>query len=374
MPALFGKPNAREYWSMPPGRKAMSSIQPDAPAGKSNVKLKVLRRSALLAALLMAELAGAGELNMRVFALNDHLLAFYDGRPAESKGPRGTADWADFGAMNVGVATYAIHQGDQALVYDTYPSTPQAQWVRDYLVNSGVRRFTLVNSHWHLDHVGGNAVYADVDRIATDKTIRLLEAKKAAIEAGSEWGPPAISPLVIPNIGISTTTTYRVGDIQVELRPVNIHSEDGLVVYLPGDRILLAGDTLEDTLTFIVEPLNIPVQYRNLRKLKEWKISRIFPNHGNPDVIANGGYRTTLIDATRDYLRRMVLHAHDVDYLNGSLDDYVRESVRKGWVTTWWAYRDAHETNLARVAKAYRDRPLPVLPAEGSATASESAR
>ena len=36
---------------------------------------------------------------------------------------------------------------------------------RDYLVRAGIKHFTLVNSHWHLDHVGGNAVYADVDRL-----------------------------------------------------------------------------------------------------------------------------------------------------------------------------------------------------------------
>jgi cyclase len=323
-----------------------------------------LRLPAVLAALLTVGLAEAGEMNMRVFQINDHLLGFYDGRPAENKAPHGKNNWADFGAMNVGVATYVIHRGDRALVYDSYPSTRQAQWVRDYLAKTGIRHFTLVNSHWHLDHVGGNAVYADVDRISTDKTLLRLTAKKAAIEAGTEWGPPAITPLVIPNIGITADTTYFVGEIKVELRPVNIHSEDGLVVYLPNDRILLAGDTLEDTLTFIVEPEQIEAQYRNLQKMQQWNIDRIYPNHGNPSVIANGGYRTTLIDATMDYLRRMVARAHDADYLKGSLDDYVQDSVSKGWVSPWWAYREAHEANLAVVAKAYKNRPLPDLPAE----------
>lgn len=319
---------------------------------------------AVLAVLLAAGCADAAEMNMRVFQINDHLLSFYDGRPAETTVPRGGHNWADFGAMNVGVATYVIHRGDRALVYDTYPSTQQARWVRDYLVKAGIRHFTVVNSHWHLDHVGGNAIYADVDRISTDLALRRLMAKKAAIEAGKEWGPPAITPLVVPTIGISADTTYLVGDITVELRPVNIHSADGLVVYLPGDRILLAGDTLEDTVTFIVEPEQIAVHYRNLRKMKQWNIERIFPNHGNPDIIANGGYRKTLIDATLDYLHRMVGRAHDPDYLEGSLADYVHDSVSNGWVTPWWAYREAHEANLAAVAKAYKNRPLPALPAE----------
>ena len=56
-----------------------------------------------------------------------------------------------------------------------------------------------------------------------------------------------MEPFVVPNKGIDRDTRHDVGDIRVELRPVNIHSEDGLVMYLPNDRILLAGDTLEDT-------------------------------------------------------------------------------------------------------------------------------
>ena len=324
------------------------------------MSLRTLSVLALLAAFFGGGVADA-VMNMRVVEINGHLLGFYDGRPPESSTSGGKGNWADFGAMNVGVATYVIHRGDRALVYDTYPSVPQARWVRDYLVKIGIRHFTVVNSHWHLDHVGGNAVYADVDRISTEKTLRQLTTKKAAIEAGAEWGPPAIHPLVLPNIAIGADTRFLVGDVDVELRPINIHSEDGLVLYLPNDRILLAGDTLEDTLTFVAEPEQIPTQIDNLRRMKQWNIDRIFPNHGNPAVIANGGYRTTLIDATVDYLERLVVHAHDSDYLQGSMDEYVHESVAKGWVTPWWAYREAHQANLAKVADAYKNRSLPAM-------------
>jgi cyclase len=316
-----------------------------------------------LAALALAiSHATAGEINMRVFQINDHLISFYDGRPAQAPRPPETHNWADYGALDVGVSTYVIRRGDQALVYDTFPTAQEARWVRDYLTKAGVKHFTLVNSHWHLDHVGGNAVYADVDRIATDKTIQLLNANKTAIEAGTEWGPPAIKPLVVPNIGITRDTNYYVEDIHVELRPVNIHSEDGLVIYLPNDRILLAGDTLEDTVTFIAEPENVVAQYNNMQKLKQWDIDRIFPNHGNPDVISHGGYQTTLIDATLSYLRKVISRSHDPDYLQGSLEDYVGDSVKKGWVSIWWAYYEPHKANLSKVSEALRNKTLPDLP------------
>jgi len=322
---------------------------------------KMLTVFALLA-LACTGRVDARELKMRVFVINDHLIAFYDGRPLQSASSQGTHDWADYGALDVGVASYVIHRGDQALVYDTFPYAEQAKWVRDYLTRMGIRHFTVANSHWHLDHVGGNSVYADVDRIATRKTIETLGIEKAAIEAGKEWGPPAIAPLTNANIGIDANTDIYIGDVRAELRPVNIHSEDGLVIFLPGDRILLAGDTLEDTVTYISEPDHVALQYLNMRKLKEWNIDRIFPNHGNPEVIANGGYTTTLIDATLDYLRKVITRAHDPDYLNGTLEDYVGDSVRKGWVSIWWAYREPHETNLKRVSAAFKDKPIPELP------------
>jgi cyclase len=317
----------------------------------------------LTALALTLSHASAAEMNMRVFKINDYLISFYDGRPPPAPRPPESSNWADYGALDVGVSTYVIRRGDQALIYDTFPTVQEAKWVRDYLAKAGVKRFTLVNSHWHLDHVGGNAVYADVDRIATDKTIQLLMANKASIESGTKWGPPVIKPLVIPNIGISGDTTYYVKDIKVELRPVNIHSEDGLVIYLPHDRILLAGDTLEDTVTFIAEPENVVAQYNNMRQLKQWDIDRIYPNHGNPDVIAHGGYQTTLIDATLSYLRKVISRSHDPDYLQGSLEDYVGDSVKNGWVSIWWAYYAPHKANLNKVSEALANKPLPDLTA-----------
>lgn len=101
-----------------------------------DVSENTLRVPAVLAVLLAVGFADAAEMNMRVFQINDHLLSFYDGRPAETTTAAGDHNWADFGALNVGVATYVVHRGDRALVYDTYPSTQQARWVRDYLVRS----------------------------------------------------------------------------------------------------------------------------------------------------------------------------------------------------------------------------------------------
>lgn len=306
----------------------------------------------LLASCLVAGTAAARTIDMRVFEINDHLLAYYDGRPAETSADAKDQTWAGTGAYNVGVCTYAIHRGNEALVYDTYPDTEDARWVRRDLERRGITHFTVVNSHWHLDHVGGNAVYADSSRIATTLAIATLRSKQAAIEAGREWGPPAIRPLVLPDIGVSQDTQVQVGDIEVTLRPVDIHSADGLVALVPADGILLAGDTLEDTLTFVSEPVHIADHIRHLGEMKRWDVRRILPNHGDPARIAAGGYAPTLIDATVQYLERLRSRAGAAHDTTGTLEDYVGDSISRGWVSAWWAYRAAHAENVRRVAEA----------------------
>ena len=300
---------------------------------------------------------------IRAMPINDHLTVFYQGRPDEASVKPGPKRWPDLGAILVGVATYAIHQGDTALVYDSFTDTGSARWVRDYLAKAGVRHFKLVNSHWHLDHIGGNAVYADSPRFASEATRAKLVAKRAAIEAGTEEGPPAIVPLAVPDVGLTADTTVMVGSVRVLLRPVAIHSADGLVIELPDDKILLAGDTLEDTATFVAEPQSIPQQYSTLGAMRQWGFTKILPNHGNPQVIASGGYGLGFLDMTRAYIRRLVEHSHDADFQKQPLESFVGDAVKRGDVSVWWAYREAHANNLAVVAKAWKDQPIPAFDA-----------
>ncbi len=317
----------------------------------------------VLAALASPAAAQSPDRAVRAMPINDHLTAFYQGRPDEASVPPGPRHWPDLGAIFVGVATYAIHDGDTALVYDTFTDTASAQWVRDWLAKAGVRRFILVTSHWHLDHIGGNAVYADSMRFATEATRQKLEGKRAAIESGTEEGPPEIRPLVTPNIGLApgSPVTLMIGKVRAVLHPVAIHSADGLVIDLPDDKLLLAGDTLEDTATFVAEPDSIPHQYKALGDMRGWGFTKILPNHGNPAVIAAGGYGLGLIDATRAYVRALVEHSHDADFQKQPLASFVGDAVKRGDVSLWWPYRDAHANNLAVVAKAWKDQPIPAF-------------
>ncbi|MFN3625199.1 MAG: MBL fold metallo-hydrolase [Hyphomicrobium sp.] len=295
-----------------------------------------------------------------VHALTDYLLVFYAGRDPSTRASEDW-NWFDDTAMKLGIAAYVIHRGDEAVVYDTFASIEQALWMRRYLEAMGIRRFTVVYSHWHLDHIAGDAVFADCDVVATRLTAEAIAARKTEIEAGTLWGPPAIPSIRVPNIVFDDRYEMRVGDIALELRLRNIHSADGCVVLIPRDRILLAGDTLEDPLTYMIEVESLPRHLDDLRSMRTWDIARIYPNHGDPRVIMNGGYDKSFIDATIAYVTAMLLRSHDADYLQGSIDDYIGGLAQKGWVNPFEPYREVHAQNLKLVRDYWHDKPLPAL-------------
>jgi len=306
---------------------------------------------------------------IEVSRLSDHLLFFFDGRDAGSAPATGKKTWVEESAMDLGVGTYAIHRGTEAVVYDTFTTIEQARWVRQYLERMGVRRFTVVLSHWHLDHVAGNAVYADSRIVSSAATSEALQTRKQAIESGELWGPPAIAPLVLPGVTFEDTMSLQVGDIELQLVRFNIHSKDSTILHVPGDRIALVGDTLEDPVTYISEPADLPDHLVELRRLRAMDIDKLLPNHGDPRVIAGGGYDKTLIDATTDYIEKMLARVHDEGFLDSSIEDFIGDSLARGWVNAFEPYRAVHKINLERVHQYYKDKPVPAMPAPASGAA-----
>jgi len=330
---------------------------------KNQARSVVTQITFLLLGFLWTSLAIAKDtekVEIEVTRLNDYLLFFYAGRGEAAKNT--ADDWVSGAAMKLGIGIYAIHQGNKAVVYDTMTSVAQAQWVKEYLHKKlGIEHFTVIQSHWHLDHVAGNAAFLGHDIIAQDLTRAIMLEKKAALEAGEEWGPPAIKPLVIPNLVFTKRMDVYVGDIKLELYNFNIHTKDANLIYLPKDKILLCGDTLEDTITYMVDIAGLPDHLQGLQDMKAMDVKTIYPNHGNPEVIRQGGYTKTLIDATRQYITRMVNRAHEEKYLESKLEEYIGDSIEKGWISLWEPYRDVHKMNLGLIHEYYKDKPLPKL-------------
>jgi len=281
----------------------------------------------------------------KIFQINDHITAFYDGRNDERISP--DPYWVDDAANKLGVATYAIHQGNEAIILDTFPTIDQARWQRSTLEAMGITHFRVVTSHWHNDHIAGNEVYQDSEIIMTARGLQFMTDLKADLEAGTTlFGPPAINPVILPTTTYVGSTTLFVGNIELDLHQINIHSPDETVIVIPQDRILLSGDTTEDTETFMVEYADLAIHADNLKQMgRRTDFDRIFPNHGNPKQIANGGYDKTFITATADYIEAMINGAKKAGFLDAPLEDFQGKALRRCEVSLFEPYRDVHEFN-----------------------------
>jgi cyclase len=286
--------------------------------------------------------------HLRVLEPSPGVLAFYDGRVEGYRFDAGP-NWVDDGALEFGIASYAIIDGAEALVYDTSVSVEHAEFIREELRRRGAEHFTVVLSHWHLDHVAGTAAFADCEIVANERTAEHLSAQRGAIEGGTLEGPPAIAPLVLPTRTFCGGETLKVGTVEVELIAVDIHSDDATALWLPDRRLLICGDTMEDTITYVDEPDGFDAHLRDLERLRQLAPDRILPNHGDPDRIAAGGYPPGLNDATQAYIRALQRMVSEPALREAPLREVIGDSLAAGWVIHFPPAEALHRQNVAKV-------------------------
>ena len=295
---------------------------------------------------------------MKIVNIHPNITAFYFG--ADSPTPESQSkeiDWVNDACLNLGVASYAIHKDGECIVIDTLCSLEQAEKVKSVLIEQfNVTRLAVVLSHWHLHHIGGNAAYKNHDLISTRGTREYLEDLKPGIESGtSSWGPPPIPEVFLPNIVFDDTLKIYVSDMEVELRRLNIHSDDSLYLYIPSLKTLFAGDMVEDTIPFISNPDSIKEHIENYKELSALDVEKVLPNHCRLDALLDGGYPKEIIDSTCFYLsalRDLVMagnsHFPGVEEL---MSGYIESNV----ITYWPPYEKVHLSNIDKLLKLYQE-------------------
>jgi cyclase len=289
--------------------------------------------------------------HLRVLRPAPNIYAFYDGRVEGCRYVAGK-NWVDDDALSLGIASYAIVEGEDALIYDTHVSVEHGAFIRKTLTDTGVKNFKVVLSHWHLDHVAGTATFADCPIISNKRTEDHLKKHKAAIENGTHHGPPAVNPLIMPTQTFEGRMELSIGSLHVDLIEANIHSDDATVLWLGSERILLAGDTMEDTITYVGEPEQFDTHLKDLDRLWALNPERILPNHGDPEIIALGGYEKTLIRATQQYIRMLKRCVHEPELRDKPLRDIITGPLEAGWVNLFEPYEAIHRQNIDVVLAA----------------------
>ena len=140
------------------------------------------------------------------------------------------------------------------------------------------------------------------------------------------------------------------GDLEVELLRFDIHSDDATVIRVPSLGILLPGDTVEDTITYLTEPDRVPAHVAELDRMNGLEFERIFPSHGSIETIRAGGYGAGLILATRNYLTRLLEATTDPQLRRLTLREFVKPELDRGWIGYFEPYERVHQENLDLLA------------------------
>ena len=286
--------------------------------------------------------------HLRVIECAPGLIAYYDGRVEGYRWAEGP-NWVDDGAISLGVASYVLVSENRALIYDTHVSVEHAKFIRTDLEKRGITDFAVLLSHWHLDHVAGTEAFADCEIISTAKTLAHLITHKSGIEDGTFHGPPTIKPLILPTRTFNGEMDFQLGKRKLKFIECNIHSDDAAVVWIADEGLMLAGDTMEDTITYVGEPEHFATHLADLDRLWALNPEFIFPNHGDPEIIGVGGYGKGLIKAQQQYIRMLQRCRTDAALRAKPLRELISGPLEMGWVNYFAPYEDVHAQNLQRV-------------------------
>jgi glyoxylase-like metal-dependent hydrolase (beta-lactamase superfamily II) len=212
-------------------------------------------------------------------------------------------------------------------------------------IAAAVRRITdkpvthIVNTHHHGDHYLGNIAFKDATIISSEK------CRKMVLETGSEWlemmerdvgrklpGTRPMAAQVTYREG-TRTETYVHGVRVMFWVPRGSHTVGDLLVYLPDDKVLVAGDVLVSGIVPTLQDGFLKNWIKTLDEISWLPVTHFVPGHGNVVTAAK-------VRARRDTMVRFYSGVKE-GFRNGrseveirkSLDVSVWESLERSYVT-----------------------------------------
>lgn len=285
--------------------------------------------------------------HLRISQPHKGLFAYYDGRVEGYRfDPR--PNWVDEGGLGLGIASFTLIDGHEALVYDTGTTPAHGTAIAEHLKEQGVQSIRIFYSHWHRDHIAGTAqvlaAYPNSPIFANVRTAAHLIEHKTDLESGRRW--PPIEPVILPTDTFDGTLKLTLGNRAIELHAFNIHSDDASVLFLPKEKVLLAGDTLEDPITYVDEPQDLALHLADLGRLKTLGAQKILPCHGAEHVIAAGGYDATLIDALETYTAWLIGLATHPENAHQPIESILADHLTQGHIKWFEPYAKVHAANV----------------------------
>jgi cyclase len=233
----------------------------------------------ILAAMLclMVSLAGAA-------ALPEPIVVQVNPRIHALLGPMQMPTRENQGYM---VNSALIIGDDSAIVIDTgFTDEIGAMLARHYARITDKPIKVVINTHHHGDHSLGNAAFPQARILSSE------ECRKLALEHGPTWLSiiETTAGRKFPNTRIITATETYPKDSRTELTlagvrmvfwvPEAAHTPGDMMIWLPDDQVLLAGDVLVNQVAPSFRDARLPEWIKTLEEVQSLPIKTIVPGHG----------------------------------------------------------------------------------------------
>jgi cyclase len=229
------------------------------------------------------------------------------------------------GVSNAGL----IVDGGEALVVDTMMFPEMGQVLVDELARRSVAARVVVNTHHHVDHIGGNTLFPEAKLLAHPRTVETVEAMGM---------PAAIYDGFMPAFrGRFDDLEIRAPEPTNGLAPLPLgaelrgyapaHTPGDTAVWLPAERMLFTGDLCFFGVTPLAVQGLVSTWIAALDDLLALQPAVVVPGHGP----VGGASDIALV---RDHLAALLSHGRAAVETGASLDDALAE-FDPGPVSDW---------------------------------------
>lgn len=245
---------------------------------------------------------------------------------------------------------------DAVLVVDTFENVAAAK-----AMLQAIREKTklpvrfVVNTHYHLDHVAGNGVFAEAGAtVMAQENVRAWERTENLKFFGAGVTPEQkafVAGLTLPAVTYAQGVRVYLGDdAGLTLRAMPGHTGGDTVVYDAAANVVYCGDLFwNHTLPNLIDASTKPWIETLDELVKEYPTAKFVPGHGDKVGVAED------VRAFRDYLvflRKAIAEAQ----VGGASSDAVLKAVLPQVKAKYgdWAYFEFAETDIQRTDEELR--------------------
>lgn len=180
----------------------------------------------------------------------------------------------------------AIYIGEKGVTVISATWSPETAKLLSEKIRQLTRKpiTTVINTHHHLDRVGGNSYFNKIGAkiVASKKTSDLMTKKwKSMIRSHQKsFSAYPSLPLISPDVTFETKYELERGKVQI-LYFGPSHTEDGVVVYFPDEKILYGDCILKEKLGNL-DDANLSEYPKTLERIKKLPIKTIIAGHWTP--------------------------------------------------------------------------------------------